>query len=201
MVRHWPEIQGDDNIREHGTSPSTASPCGLPEAVPGGRLSRWGRSIKHWAGYAWFMSFGTFLPLGVFLASYPLHLTLVGAPAARSIDRFGIWLSTFGQEPPGKEKLESRQRDSKKPPFVERVRHYSPAVIVEHHGRPFSLWQRALWFLLVGWWLGAIWIVVSWSVFLMPYPFLDTVRSLLDELPTVMTLARPERDDDRSGSA
>jgi hypothetical protein len=26
----------------------------------------------------------------------------------------------------------------------------------------------------------------------MPYPFLDTVRSLLDELPSVMTLAVPE---------
>jgi hypothetical protein len=54
-------------------------------------------STKHWLGYGWFMSFGTLLPLGVFLGSYVVHLTLVEAPLARAIDRFGIWLSTFGQ--------------------------------------------------------------------------------------------------------
>lgn len=149
-----------------------------------------GSSIKRWAGYAWFMSFGTFLPLVVFLASYPLHLTLVGAPIARSAYGFGIWLSTFGQEPPGRDKLDSREGADNKS-FVERIRPYSPPALVERRGRPFSLWQRALWFIVVGWWLGAIWVVVSWSVFLMPYPFLDTVRGLLDELPTVMTLAMP----------
>jgi uncharacterized membrane protein YccF (DUF307 family) len=149
-------------------------------------------SIKHWAGYGWFMSFGTFLPLIVFLCSYLVHLTLVGAPIARSANGLGIWLSTFGQEPPGKDKLASRQQDTDKKSIVERIRPYSPPGIIERRGRPFSLWQRALWFVLVGWWLGAIWVVLAWSVFLMPYPFLDTVRGLLDELPSVMTLAVPE---------
>ena len=37
--------------------------------------------------------------------------------------------------------------------------------------------------------LGAIWVLISWSVLLMPYPFLDALRDLLDQLPTVMTLA------------
>jgi uncharacterized membrane protein YccF (DUF307 family) len=156
----------------------------------GTRATRWS-TIKHWAGYGWFMSFGTFLPLMVFLASYLVHLTLVGAPIARSADGFGIWLSTFGQEPPGKDKLDSRPRDENKKSFVERVRKYSPRGYIERRGRPFSLWQRAVWFVLVGWWLGAVWVVLSWSVFLAPYPFLDTVRDLLDELPSVMTLAPP----------
>jgi uncharacterized membrane protein YccF (DUF307 family) len=151
-----------------------------------------GTSVRRWAGYGWFMSFGTFLPLVVFLGSYLVHLTLIGAPIARSGNRFGIWLSTFGQEPPGKDRLESRQGEGNKKPIVERIRPYSPPGIIERRGRSFSLWQRSLWFILVGWWLGAIWVVLSWSVFLMPYPFLDTVRSLLDELPSVMTLAVPE---------
>ncbi len=161
-----------------------------------------GTSIRHWAGYGWFMSFGTFLPLVVFLGSYLVHLTLIGAPIARSANGFGIWLSTFGQEPPGKDKLEERQADGDKKSIVERIRPYSPPGIIERRGRPFSLWQRALWFIFVGWWLGALWVVLSWSVLLMPYPFLDTVRSLLDELPSVMTLAVPEPANRRdSGSA
>lgn len=138
------------------------------------------------------MSFGTVLPLVVFLGSYLVHLTLVGAPIARSANRFGIWLSTLGQDPPGKDRLEARQHDGNKKSLVERIRPYSPPGIIERRGRPFSLWQRSLWFIFVGWWLGAIWVVLSWSVLLMPYPFLDTVRSLLDELPSVMTLAVPE---------
>jgi hypothetical protein len=149
-------------------------------------------SIKHWAGYGWFMSFGTFLPLIVFIASYPVYVTIVGAPIARSANRFGVWLSTFGQDPPGKEKRASRPQDPNKKSIVERIRPYSPPGIIERRGRPFPLWQRALWFILVGWWLGAIWVLLSWSVFLAPYPFLDTVRALLDELPSVMTLAVPE---------
>jgi uncharacterized membrane protein YccF (DUF307 family) len=150
-------------------------------------------AAKHWAGYGWFMSFGTFLPLVIFLCSYVVHVTLVGAPIARMGNRFGIWVSTFGQEPPGKEKLEARASAKEKPPFAERVRRYSPAIFLERRGRPVSTPVRALWFVFVGWWLGAIWVLISWSVFLAPYPFLDTVATLLDELPTVMTLAYPDR--------
>ena len=162
------------------------------EQTPTSPPRRAGSSIRNWAGYGWFMSFGTFLPLIVFLGSYLVQLTLVGAPIARSANGFGIWLSTFGQQPPGKDKLATRQQDANKKSLVERIRPYSPPGVIERRGRPFSLWQRALWFVLVGWWLGAIWVILAWSVFLMPYPFLDTVRDLLDELPSVMTLADPQ---------
>jgi hypothetical protein len=138
------------------------------------------------------MSFGTLLPLGVFLGSYVVHLTLVGAPLARAIDGFGIWLSTFGQEPPGKEKLETRSADTEKKPFAERVRYHAPPGFLERRGRPVPLAVRVLWFVLVGWWLGLLWVLLSWSVFLLPYPFLDTVAALLADLPSVMTLAYPE---------
>ena len=60
---------------------------------------------------------------------------------------------------------------------------------------------RVLWFVLVGWWLGALWVLLSWSVFLLPYPFLDTVAALLEELPSVMTLAYPEARDGTTGGA
>ena len=149
-------------------------------------------SAKHWAGYGWFMSFGTILPLFVFLGSYLVHLTLVGSRAARSIDGFGIWISTLGQDPPGKDKLDSRESASSKKPFAERVREHGPPGYLERRGRPVPLPLRIIWFVFVGWWLGALWVLLSWSVFLMPYPFLGTVAALLNELPSVMTLAYPD---------
>jgi uncharacterized membrane protein YccF (DUF307 family) len=157
-----------------------------PEAV--GNAAR---SAGHWAGYGWFMSFGTFLPLLIFLAGYVVHLTLVGAPLARQIYRLGIWTSTLGQDPPGKEKMDARLAAPGKKPFFERVRPYSPPGILERRGRPASMAFRVLWFVLVGWWLGVVWVVISWSPFLLPYPLFDTVGTLLGEVPSVMTLAWP----------
>ena len=138
------------------------------------------------------MTFGTLLPLVIFLAGYLVHVTLVGAPIARRFYRFGIWTSTMGQEPPGKDKLEARAQGSEKKPFFERIRPYSPPGLLERRGRPVSTTVRVIWFVLAGWWLGGVWVVVSWSVFLLPYPLLDTVAALLAELPSVMTLAWPE---------
>jgi len=147
---------------------------------------------KHWAGYGWFMSFGTVLPLIVFLGSYMVRVTFVGAPISERLDGFGIWLSTFGQEPPGKEKFEARRATSDKEPFVARVRAHSPPGYLKRRGKPVAMPLRVVWFVLVGWWLGMLWVLLSWSVFLLPYPLLDTVSALLDELPSVMTLAYPE---------
>jgi hypothetical protein len=149
------------------------------------------RTGGRWAGYGWFMSFGTVLPLVIFLGGYLVHVTLVGAPIARRIYRFGIWTSTLGQEPPGKEKFDARKAESTKKPLFERIRPYSPPGILERRGKIVSTPRRFLWFALVGWWLGGIWVVTSWSVFLLPYPLLDAVERLLSELPSVMTLAWP----------
>src|SRR5262245_14757310 len=151
------------------------------------------RSGEHWAGYGWFMSFGTVLPLLIFLGGYVVHVTLVGAPLARRIFRFGIWTSTLGQEPPGKEKMEARLSGSGsgKKPFFERIRPYSPPGWIERRGKPMPIAVRVIWFLVVGWWLGAVWVFVSWSPFLLPYPLFDAVASLLGEAPCVMTLAWP----------
>jgi uncharacterized membrane protein YccF (DUF307 family) len=149
-------------------------------------------SAKHWVGYGWFMSFGTVLPLIVFLGSYAVHVTLVGAPIARTGNRFGLWLTTFGQDPPGKDKLDARKKDGDGQSLASRIRPYSPPGMIERRGRSVPLPLRVLWFVLVGWWLGAIWVLLSWSVLLAPYPFLDTVEALLGELPSVMTLAYPE---------
>jgi hypothetical protein len=129
--------------------------------------------------------------LVVFLARNLVRLCFGGPGRAAPLDRFGIWLSTFGQEPPGKDKLEARQATSAKKPFAERVREHSPPGYLERRGKPVPMPLRVLWFVFVGWWLGAVWVVLSWSVFLLPYPLLDTVSALLSELPTVMTLASP----------
>jgi uncharacterized membrane protein YccF (DUF307 family) len=158
----------------------------------GGRARSALRTGGHWVGYGWFMSFGTVIPLFVFLGGYALHVTFVGAPVARRIYRFGIWTSTLGQDPPGKEKVEAKMSAAGKKPFFERVRPYSPPGWIERRGRPFATPVRVVWFVLVGWWLGAVWVVISWSPFLLPYPLFDTVAALLREVPCTMTLAQPE---------
>jgi uncharacterized membrane protein YccF (DUF307 family) len=154
-----------------------------------------GRSARAWGGYLWFMSFGTFLPLPVFLVGYLAQLTFVGTPLALRAYRFGIFLSTLGQRPPGADRLESRQtaaneaEDEKKEPFAQRVRDKAPPGWVERRDRPFSQRARTLWFVFVGWWLGALWTGLAWSVLLLPYPFPELIRKLLADLPSVMTLA------------
>jgi len=89
-----------------------------------------------------------------------------------------------------------RQPYQGQPPVVVQNYYQAPPiatpVMVEARSSGPSFLARALWFIFVGWWLGIIWVLVSWSVFLLPYPFLDTVASLLGELPSVMTLAYPE---------
>ena len=149
------------------------------------------RSGGHWVGYGWFMSFGTVLPLFIFLGGYVVHLTFVGAPLARRIYRLGIWTSTLGQDPPGKDKVDAKMASGTKKPFFERARPYLPPGWVERRTKPFSTIARVVWFVFVGWWLGAVWVVISWSPFLLPYPLFDTVASLLEDVPTTMTLAQP----------
>lgn len=142
------------------------------------------------------MSFGTFLPLPVFLAGYLAQLTFVGAPLARRAYRFGIFLSTLGQRPPGADKLESRlqgdEGGEERKPVAERIRAYAPPGWVERHGKPFGFATRAAWFVFVGWWLGGLWTLLAWSVLLLPYPFPELIRKLLADLPSVMTLATPD---------
>lgn len=146
---------------------------------------------KEWGGYIWFMTFGTLLPLPIFLIGYLAQLTFVGAPFARATFRFGIFLSTLGQQPPGADKLEARREAKQKKPFAERVRDHAPPGWIERRGRPFGTAARAAFFVFVGWWLGAVWTVLAWSVLLLPYPFPELIRTLLADLPSVMTLAQP----------
>jgi hypothetical protein len=162
----------------------------LPEISPADKPSR-GARAKSWCGYAWFMSFGTLGPLPIFLLGYLWNVTLVGAPVARELYRFGLFFSTMGQRPPGEDKLKERTGGEDKKSFAEKVKDHSPAGWVERRGRPVSMAVRVVWFVLIGWWLGLIWVVIAWSVLLLPYPFLGMIRDLLDDLPSVMTLAKP----------
>jgi hypothetical protein len=119
-------------------------------------------------------------------------VTLVGAPAARRLYGYGLFLSTMGQRPPGEERLKRKAAGAEEErSFARRIRPYSPPGLVGRRGRPVPRLARAAWFVLVGWWLGALWVVLAWSVLLLPYPLLDVIRGILAELPSVMTLAAP----------
>jgi hypothetical protein len=122
-----------------------------------------------------------------------VHLTIIGEPIAHRIYGFGILTSTRGQDPPGKEKVDAKMASAQKKPFFERMRPYLPPGWLERRGRPFSTPVRIVWFVLVGWWLGAVWVVIAWSPFLLPYPLFDTVAGLLREVPSTMTLRLPDR--------
>jgi uncharacterized membrane protein YccF (DUF307 family) len=168
-------------------------------------MKRHARTARSWGGYAWFMTFGTFLPLPIFVCGYLAQLTFVGAPLARRAYRFGIFFSTLGQRPPGADKLESRHEsdegaEERKKPFAERIRAYAPPGWVERRGRPFEKLTRTFWFVFVGWWLGGVWTLLAWSVLLLPYPFPELIRKLLADLPSVMTLGLPDAELSGSGS-
>jgi hypothetical protein len=72
---------------------------------------------------------------------------------------------------------------------MHRIWHYSPPAVLERRGRPVSMPARAVWFVFVGWWLGLGWVILTWSLFLLPYPMLDAVAALLAKVPSVLTLA------------
>src|SRR5262249_53570316 len=133
---------------------------------------------KSWGGYGWFMTFGTFLPLPIMWGGYVVNLTLVGAPLAKRIYRYALLVPTLGQKPPGADKVKAAaaERTGKdKKPLGERIRPYSPPGWLERRGRPVSMASRVVWFVLVGWWAGFIWVTIAWSVLLLPYPFLDVI--------------------------
>jgi uncharacterized membrane protein YccF (DUF307 family) len=159
------------------------------------------RASKSWGGYGWFMTFGTFLPLPLLLLGYLVNITLVGAPLARRIYRFALFIPTMGQEPPGADRMKAKMEASGKKPLGERIRPYSPPGWIERRGKPVSMPARIVWFVLVGWWFGGIWVVTAWSVLLLPYPLLQIIWSLLDDLPSIMTLAWPQPRPNPRGSA
>lgn len=147
--------------------------------------------VRSVVGYAWFMTGGALFALPIFLAGYALNVTLVAAPVATRVYRMGLFVSTMGQPPPGGDRPKKSGTTDEKKPFVERIRPYTPPGFVERRGKPVPVPVRAIWFVLVGWLLGAIWVGLAWSLLLLPYPLLAAIRSMLDDLPSVMTLALP----------
>src|SRR5262249_31873447 len=138
------------------------------------RMGGAARAGKSWGSYGWVMSFGTVLPLPVFLGGYLADVTLIGAPLARQIYRFRPFLPAPAQAPPGEDKVMAKTQGGKKP-LAERIRAHSPPGWIERRGKPVSMLVRSIWFVLVGWWAGAIWVLIAWSVLLLPYPLLDLI--------------------------
>jgi uncharacterized membrane protein YccF (DUF307 family) len=157
------------------------------------KARRYETTGKSWAGYGWFMTGGTFLPLPIFVGGYLVNVSLVGRPLAERIYRGGLFLTTMGQDPPGKDKLEARaeKADGDKESLPKRLRRYTPPGLLARREKQVPVVLRGLWFVLVGWWLGALWVIVAWSFLLLPYPLLDAIQGMLNDLPSVMTLALP----------
>ena len=97
---------------------------------------------------AWFILVGWWLSQITILAAWILNVTLIGLPA-------GIWLLNripqVATLKSSRKSIQIRTDDATGLRVVERA---------DRPQRPF--WQRALYFLLLGWWFSLIWLEVAW---------------------------------------
>lgn len=121
----------------------------------------------------WFICVGWWLSGLAILASFFMFYLVLTIP-------IGIWLL---HRVPQLQTLRDRTREFQT--------HIVNGNVVIREGtitqRPF--WQRALWFVFIGWWLTSIWVSIAWviSLFILPLP-LSIV--MIDRAPGILTLQK-----------
>jgi len=109
----------------------------------------------------WFVLVGFWLSGLALLAAYGLMLTIVGLPLAFWVfDRVPFLLT-----------LRARSAPSRSAPDVAQA----------------PLWARALYFVLVGWWLGALWLSAAYAV-MVTVIGIPLGVIMLNRIPAVVTL-------------
>jgi hypothetical protein len=145
----------------------------------------------------------------MYLAGYVLLLTHVGRRQSAGVFAAALDRAlTLGQDPPGAAKLaeaaakpDEEEEEGRLRRFLASVqdrwdrsrvaRQYTRLV---HGDPPPSRWTRIAWFVFVGWWFAGGWTFVAWLAVLPPYPFVGVSRTLIAELPSLLTLERPRAD-------
>lgn len=121
----------------------------------------------------WFICVGWWLSGLAILLSFVMFYFVLTIP-------IGIWLL---HRVPQMQTLRDRTREFQT--------HIVDGNVVIREGtisqRPF--WQRALWFVFVGWWLTSIWLTVAWviSLFIIPLPI---SIAMIDRAPGILTLQK-----------
>jgi hypothetical protein len=137
------------------------------------RSSSVGRTAVWYYAVGWW-SIGAF-----YLAGWLVSLSVVGLDRGQRMFDRAVWFATRGAPPPGQKDMYERAVGT------DPVR-LAPA----RRQRPLAL--RILWLVLVGWWLGAGWVLACWAMQWPPYPFTVLSVKLARRVPEVMTLARTE---------
>ena len=133
----------------------------------------------------WFVFVGWWLTGIVVAISYVLAVTVVGLP-------FAFYL--FNRIPTALT-LRGRSKTYQAATSADGRTTYLNAVNVPQ--RP--MWQRAVWFILIGWWFGAIWMAVAYALCLLacffcwlilPLALLPIGLAMFDRTGGIMTLLR-----------
>jgi uncharacterized membrane protein YccF (DUF307 family) len=132
---------------------------------------------KHGPGFGtralWYLFVGWWLTQLALLAGYLAGLTLVGLPLAFWIfNRTGTLLT-----------LRPRSQTTT-------VEQQGSVIVVRNTGiEQHPLWARALYFVLVGWWLALLWMELAWLLSLTMIGIPLSIM-MLNRLPAVYTLQR-----------
>jgi len=122
----------------------------------------------------WFVLIGWWLTAIVIVIAYALALSILGLPFAFSLfNRIPAFLT-----------LRGRTKTYQVETTAEGTRYLTAANVEQ---RPMLL--RAIWFILVGWWFGAIWMAVAYvlCVLILTLPF---GLAMFNRVGAVMTLLR-----------
>lgn len=130
-------------------------------------------SVPFIARVMWYLFIGWWFAPLVMIAGYLLMLTIVGIPAAFAL---------FNKIP---QALTLRPRTQS----LRVTANGGVTTLSNEHNEQLPMWQRALYFLFVGSWLGPIWMVLAWVIGWGIITFPLTIW-MLDRIGGVMTLHR-----------
>jgi len=74
-------------------------------------------------------------------------------------------------------------------PLILTLRPRSPGPVMDGTEEQFPLWLRAIWFIFIGWWLGALYLTVAWGLCVIIIT-LPIGLWLMNRVGAVMTLLR-----------
>ena len=157
------------NVNVNAAAPAAAAAAPPPIIILGQQKQGPGFIVRA----LWFVCVGWWLSAFGILLGYFLMLTIFGIPLA-----FGV----FNRVP---QMLTLRPRSNQwSIETVDGITRISQTTIKQH-----PWWLRALYFGFFGFWFGAIWITLAWSlaIFILPLPL---SLWMLDRISAVMTLQR-----------
>jgi hypothetical protein len=121
----------------------------------------------------WFVCVGWWLSGLAIIASFVMFYFVLTIP-------IGIWLL---HRIPQLQTLRDRTREFQT--------HIVDGNVVIREGtitqRPF--WQRALWFVFIGWWLTTLWVSFAWAISLLILPLPISIM-MIDRAPAILTLQK-----------